>query len=144
MKEDFQLPKFSKVILTAVFIGIMGTLATMAYDLYFVQELHFPLSEIINVASIIFAVNLTFFAIGFIFYGLTSAFKKGEIVFIVLFLVLTILGAWKAYDIHRTDDAVVNAQFHSLLSGIIVIVGVLATVLLPVLFHNRKFQENFI
>jgi hypothetical protein len=144
MEQDFKMPKFSKVILTAVFIGILGTLLTMAYDLYFVEELEFPLSSYINVSSIIFSVNLLFLAIGFIFYGFISSFKKGEMVFIILVAALTVLGIWKTESIHRTSDPAVNVQFRYLLSGIILIMGILASVLLPLLFHNRKFEKYFI
>jgi len=144
MEPYFQVPRFSKVIMTSVLIGILGTILTMAYDFYFVKELSYPLSEIINVSSIIFAVNLLFFLIGFIFYGITSLFKKGEMVFIIVFVILTVLGIWKAEGIHRTDDPVVNIQFRYLLSGIILIAGVLATIVLPLLMHNKKFEEYFI
>lgn len=144
MESYISLPRFTKVIMTAVYTGILGTLLAMAYDLYYVKTLHFPLSEIINVATIIFAVNLLFFAIGFIFYGMISSFKGGETVFIVLFIALTLMGISKASGVHRTDDPVVNIQFRHLLSGIIIIMGVLAAVIMPILFHNRKFEQYFI
>jgi hypothetical protein len=144
MEEDFKMPVFPKVLLTSVFIGIMGSLLSIVFDIYFVKERNYPLSAFINVSTLIFSVNILFFIIGFIYYGFISASKKGEFVFIVIMILLTVFGVWKAEGAHRTDDQVVNSQFRSLLSGIIIILGLLAAVGLPILVHNKKFQETVI
>jgi asparagine N-glycosylation enzyme membrane subunit Stt3 len=141
MEQGFQTPVFSRAILTAVFVGFMSTLLAMGYDLYFVETLKFPLSEYINVATLIFFVNLLFLAIGFIYYGFVRTSKQGEIFYIIVFIVLTVFGVWKAEGAHRTDDHLVNIQFRNLLSGIIIILGVLASLAIPFLFHNKKFEK---
>ena len=141
MEQEFKTPVFSRALLTAVFVGIISTLLAMIYDIYFVETLKFPLSAYINVASLIFCVNLLFFIIGFIYYGFVSRAKKGEIIYVVIFILLTVFGVWKAEGAHRTDDLFVNVQFRNLLAGIIIIIGLLASLGIPYLFHNKKFEE---
>jgi len=141
MENDFQKSLFYRSFMTAVFVGFFTTLLTMLYDYIFVEEFKFPLSTIINVASLIFAVNLLFFIIGFVYYAFVATFKKGDIFYIALFILLTIFLVWRAQGVIRTDDATVNMQFKWLLSGIIIIVGLVAALAVPFLFHNRKFEK---
>ena len=54
-----------------------------------VRRTGFPLNGFINVSSIIFAVNVLFPIIGIIYYGFISSSKKADILFVILFLLLT-------------------------------------------------------
>jgi hypothetical protein len=141
MEKDIKTPLFSRALLTAVFVGIKASVLSIIYDAYFKETLHFPLSDYINVSTLIFGINLLFFAIGFIYYCFIRMAGKGEIVYIVLFILLTVLGIWEAERSHRTDDQVLNSQFRTLLAGIIVIAGLLASVAIPLLFHSKKFEK---
>ncbi len=144
MKQEFENPVFTKAFMTAVFVGIITTLITMFYDVFFAKILNFPLSAIINVSSLIFSVNLVFLVIGVVFYGFLSAFKKGELIYSVVFILLTVFLVWKTSGIHRTDDPAVNIQFRELLSGIIIIMGLLAAIAIPLLYHNKQFNEHVV
>lgn len=141
MENDFQKSIFYRSLMTSVFVGIFVTLLTMFYDLIFVETVKFPLAAIINVASLIFAVNLLFLVIGLIYYAFIISFKKGDIYFIIVFVLLTFFFLWKAQAVIRTDDYTLNIQFRQLLSGIIVIIGAIASVAIPFLFHNKKFEK---
>ena len=142
MENEFKKTIFYRALMTSVFVGIFGTLLTMVYDLVFVEYLKFPLSAIINVASLIFAVNIAFLVIGFLYYGFITSFPKGNMLYIAIFVLLTIFFTWKAEGVHRTDDYAVNLQFRHLLSGIIIIMGILAAFAVPYLYHNKRFEEN--
>jgi hypothetical protein len=132
---------FSKVILTALFVGIMTTLLCMFYDVIFRQSTGFFLSDYINVSTLIFFTNLLFLLIGMIYF-IFLRIKKGEIIFIVLFLVLTAFFAFQADHAHRSDVPKLNSEFHELIVPIVIIMGLAAAVAIPFLFHNRKFEEN--
>jgi hypothetical protein len=142
MEKEFRKGIFYRAMMTGVFVGICGTLVIMAYDLIFVEYLKFPLSAIINVASLIFSVNLLFVVIGLLYYAFIATSKKGELLYTIVFVLLTAFFIWKAENVTRTEDSVVNNQFRQLLAGIILIVGILATVALPLLYHNKKFEEH--
>ncbi len=141
MDNDFQKSVFDRTLLTALFVGICTTLLTIFYDIFFVEILKFPLSAIINVASLIFCITLLFLVIGLVYYAFITSFKHGNAFFIVLFILLTAFLVWKAEGVNRADNYTVNMQFRSLLTGIIIIVGILASLAIPFLFHNKKFEK---
>ena len=144
MENEFRASVFDRAVKTAVFVGIVTTILTMFYDLIFVQTFKFPFSEIINVASLIFGVNLLFLIIGFIYYAFIKAFKKGNIFFSALIILLTIFFAWKAEGVFRTDNYAFNMEFRHLLSGIIVIMGIAAALAIPFLFNNKSFEKHVV
>lgn len=142
MEQYFKKSLFERVMMTGVFVGIFITLATLFYDLLFVESTGFPLSEIINIASLIFAVNLLFLVIGPVYYGFLKLTRFGDVLFIVVFILLTIFLLLMVRGIDRTDNVKLNIEFRRLLSGIIIIAGAGASILLPFLFHNKKFEKN--
>ena len=141
MKEDFQKTIFDRSLMTCVFVGIIGTLLCMFYDLFFVEYLKYPLSTIINVATLIFGVNLVFLVIGFLFYSFITFSRYGERIYIIVFILMTGFFIWKMQGSHPSDNDLVNLQFRYLSSGIIIILGLLASVAVPFLFHNKKFNK---
>lgn len=142
MDYDFPKSVFYRAFMTAVFVGIVATLITMLYDLIFVQALGFPLSAIINVSSLIFGVNIIFLIVGILYYLFIASFKKGDLLFITLFVLITIFFAWRSEQAHRSNDTAINHQFRNLLTGIIVIMGAMAAFLVPYLYHNKKFEDS--
>ncbi|MEP7376865.1 MAG: hypothetical protein ABI675_25930 [Chitinophagaceae bacterium] len=141
MEEVFQKSIFDRSLLTCVFVGIIGTLLCMFYDLFFVEYLKYPLSTIVNVATLIFGVNLVFLVIGFLFYGFITISRYGERIYIIVFILMTGFFIWKMQGVQRTDNDLVNLQFRYLSSGIIIILGLLASVAVPFLFHNKQFNK---
>ena len=141
MDNIYQTP-FSKAVLTSLFVGIMVTLICLGYNIYYREHTNFPLASIINVSSLIFAVNLIFVVVGMIYYALMKAFSKGEIVYVVLFVLLTIYLSIEATKVHRSSDQLLNSEFHSLLLVMVLIMGIAAAIGVPLLFHSRKFEEH--
>lgn len=141
MERDFERSVFYRSYMTCIFVGLIGTVLSMGYNLFFTQVLHFPLSSIINVATLIFAVNILFLVVGAIYYWFVRLKGKGEWVFAGLFLLLTCIGIWRLQYFHRSAIASVNTQFHYEASGIVLMLGLLTAVGVPLLFHSKKFTE---
>ncbi len=141
MENNFQKSIFERSLMTCVFAGIVGTVLSMFYDLVFVEVFHYPLSAIINVATLIFGVNLIFLVIGFLFYSFIVSSRYGERIYIAVFIIITGFFVWKMQGVHRTNNDLVNQQFRILSSGIIIIIGLLASVVVPFLFHNKQFNK---
>lgn len=141
MEKDFQKAIFDRSLMTCVFVGIFGTLLCMVYAVFFGEYLKYPLSTIINAPTLIFGVNLVFVVIGFVFYGFITFSRYGEWIYITVFVLMTIFFTWKMQDVHRTNNALVNLQFRFLSSGIIIILGLLASIAVPFLFHNKQFAK---
>ena len=141
MNYEFNQSVFSKAILTALFIGIVDTVICLAYNIFYREHTGFMMQDYINVSSLIFAVNLIFTVIGIIYFVLLKSFRKGDLVFIVVFALLTIFCVWKVLTGQRTDNHELNVAFRGLLTGIIVIMG-LSALAVPYLFHNRTFEKH--
>lgn len=133
----------AKALLTSVFVGITASLGCLVFNSIYRDRTGLAPVDIINVGSIIFAVNIGFLVIGFLYFLFTQI-KKGEMLFIILFSLLTIFFAWKAEGVVRSADIQVTLQFRGLLLGIIIIAGFGASVLIPFLAHNKKFEQDIL
>ncbi len=141
MDNDFPKTTFYRSFMTCVFAGLAGTVLCMFYDLAFVQVMKFPLSAIINVSTLIFAINIIFLVVGMLYYTAVALLKNGEPVYIGLFVLITVFLLWKIQGFNRTENPLINTQFRYLSSGIVIILGLLAAVFVPMLYRNKKFDE---
>lgn len=143
MKYDIKAGPFDKVMMTGVFLGIIVTIVALAFDAAFLESTGFPFTSIINVSSLIFSITLLFMVIAVIYYGLSHWSKYGSIIFIGLFVLVTVLLLIKVANVHRTDNQHLNHEFRQLLSIIILMVAA-GAIFLPFLVNNRKFREHVI
>jgi hypothetical protein len=142
MDSTYSTP-FTKALLTGLFAGMVTTLLCFAYDIAFRESVTFSPTILINVSSMIFVINLVFLVIGIVFYGFLKL-KHGELLYIIISLGLTGLSAFLAFHVHRSDDAITNMHFHQLLVPIVIIIGLGASVGIPLLWHSKKFEEHVI
>ncbi|HTL07011.1 MAG TPA: hypothetical protein VL307_02100 [Chitinophagaceae bacterium] len=141
MEKDFQKTMFYRAFMTCVFAGLIGTLLCMIFDLSFVGITNFPFSSMINVSTLIFAVNIAFLVVGALYYWSVRFFKKGEAIYSTLLVLVAIFLLWKIQGFDRSNNATVNIQFRWLSSGIVLILASLAAVAVPLLYHSKKFDE---
>jgi hypothetical protein len=142
-QEQSMRPDFSGTLLTGVFAGFAGTIICLVFNIIYRDETGFLPSAIINVSSLIFAVNILFVFIGLAYFACLRYFPKGDIAFEVIFVALTLFCLLETSGVHRSDNAVVNHAFKGLLSGVIIILGI-CCVAMPVMFHNKGFREHVI
>jgi hypothetical protein len=133
---------FHKALLTGVFVGFADTIICLFFNIYYRGSVAYFSADIINVSSLIFIINALFVVIGVTYFGFQKAFRKGDLPFIVVFAALTAFVVWKISGLHRSNDGQVNAHFKTLLTGIILILGVTATFGIPTLFHNKTFDRE--
>jgi len=134
---------FSGALLTGVFAGFAGTIICLAFNIIYRDETGYLPSILINVSSLIFAVNILFVFIGLAYFACIRYLPKGDVFFEGLFILLTVAGLLWTAGLHRSDNALVNHQFRGLLSGVIIILGI-CTVAMPVLYHNKGFRKHVI
>jgi hypothetical protein len=140
MKEDPNQTPFGKAILAGLFAGLLATLACFAFDITYRISTGYDPSELINVSSIIFIVNPIMLAAGIVYYAFKKSFKKGDLFFTVLFILLTIFCIWKSEGLHRFADYRLSQEFRHLLSGSLLIIGICG-ILIPPLFNNKKVND---
>jgi hypothetical protein len=140
MNYEFHQSPFSKAILTSVFIGFFATLICLIYNIIFRESTGYLPADFINVSSLIFAVNLIFLVVGLIYFFFLRSFKKGDLIFEILFGLLIAFCAWRASYAHMENSRVLTSEFRTLLIGVIIIMGI-GIELVPVAFHNKKFED---
>ena len=143
MIGDYDFPKsdFTRAMLTGLFVGFIATIICLAYNIFYRESTGFSPADFINVSSLIFAVNLLFWVIGIIYYLFFKYFRKGDTIFFVVFILLVALCIWKSAEANRSTIHEINVQFRGLLLGIVIILGI-GALLIPVLFHNKRFERE--
>lgn len=134
-------PPFAKAILSGLFAGLIATVVSLLYNVIFRTTADYLPADIINVSTLIFVMNLVFLILG----GLYFIFLKvngGQMIFRIIFLLLTIFAIWKTEAIQRFANQHLNAEFKTLLLGIVIISGISAFLLVPFLYHSKKFEEH--
>lgn len=142
MNYDYPQTKLSKDLLTGVFAGIIATLINLAYDFFFRYYDKLYPSEIINVSSIIFVTMLLFTIAGIIYFALDKFVKHGNIIYIILFLALTVISFYAGMHVHRSSDASVNEGFKGLLLGTVAVSGLLVTFFIPYLTRHDTLYND--
>lgn len=134
---------FTGTLLTGVFAGFAGTIICLAFNIIYRDDTGYLPSAIINVSSLIFAVNLLFVIIGLAYFVCLRYLPKGDVIFEAIFLLLIVFCLVKIAGVHRSDDAVINRQFKGLMDGVIIILGS-CTVAMPLLYHSKGFRKHVI
>jgi hypothetical protein len=140
--EPSYLTPFSKATLTGVFVGFVTTVLCLAYNIFFRERTGFPLSDFINVSSLIFAVNLIFLVLGMLFYFFLRLSRRGDVIYFVFMLLVTGVLSFLAAGIHRSDTPILNSEFRELFLPIVITMGLAAAIGIPLLYRNRKFEEH--
>lgn len=137
MNHDYDETPFSKSVLAGVFAGILATVVILIYNFIYRGSTAFPLSEIINVSTVIFASLIILTVAGILFYLMMKYIKGGQLLYIILFSVVYVLAAIGSMSVTRSDNAVFNNEFHQLLLGTVIILGLCTVVGVP-LFYKSK------
>jgi len=136
MNHDYEQTEFSKSLLAGVFAGISATVLSLLYNTAFRGIIGFSLSDIVNVATIIFALMTVVTIAGVIFYFFHHYVKKGTIVFQIAAALITVLLILGSLQIQRSDNPVLSKEFRELLWGIISITGICTVFIIPFLYKN--------
>ncbi|MGJ7033115.1 DUF6069 family protein [Niabella hirudinis] len=126
-----------KPLMAGLFAGYIATVFNLVFDVFFRQKTDFPLHELINVSTIIFATLFALPLAGIAFAAIDRLFPKGDRIYIVLSTLFTVLCIYGTLQVHRSPDPVVTTQFQHLLLGMVIISGVFATIGVPWLVKHQ-------
>lgn len=141
MKSD-QDNMFVNTMMTGLFLGIIDTVICLAYNIGYRDFTGYLPSALVNVSSLIFAVNLLLLLTGMVYFLFRRMFGGRDYIYVVMSILFTVFLAWKTETGHRFANATVNAESKGLLLGIVLILGVSA-ILLP-FFYRSKFFEKYV
>lgn len=133
MSNEFDLSKAYKPLMAGVFAGIIASFLNLVFDIYYRQATEFQLSQIINVASIIFGTMLILTFFGVVLAVMELFIKRVTIPYMIVSILLTLVCIRFALHVHRAADPVLTGEFRGLLTGIFIIIGLFASFLVPYL-----------
>ena len=131
---------FTRAMLTGLFIGVIDTVICLAYNIGYRKFTGYAPAALINVSSLIFSTNLILLLIGMLYFVFIRLFGKRDMVFITVFILLTLFLIWKADTGHRFEDYALNQGWKGLILGVVTILGVSAAVL-PFCYRSRFFDK---
>jgi len=138
MNYESEHGPFYKSLMAGLFGGIVVTLANLVYNFIYRGVTRFNPSELVNVTSIIFISILLSIVAGILYYLIVPYAHKSKLIYIALFIALTIFVTYTAFSVDRSSDLHVSAQFHGLLAGIVAITGVTDALLIPYMAKNKN------
>jgi hypothetical protein len=138
--QSHQENMFTNSMMTGLFIGIIDTLICLAYNIGYRNFTGYTPSTLVNVSSLIFAVNLLLLVTGMVYFLFRKVFGSKDYFYVVVAILFTGFLAWKTEIGHRFADTAVNAESKGLLLGIVLIIGVSATAL-PFFYHSKFFEK---
>jgi hypothetical protein len=138
-----QRTPLSRSLMTGLFGGLISTIIILFYNIFFRLATNFPLSDIVNVSSIIFTTNLIFLIIGLFYFFVHKAFAKGDVVYLIFMAALIIVLLWLTAGTQRSDNLKYAHDFRVFLSGIIIVMGI-AALMIPLLINKKWFEDFFL
>lgn len=141
---DYPKPPLTKALLTGLFVGIIDTIVCLIFNIIYRDSTGFAPQDFINVSSLIFAINLLFLILGAVYFIFGRLFKKADVIFMVVFALLTIFCIWQTEIGHRFGNSPMTSQFHGLMLGILIFSGIAAVFFIPYLYHSEKFEREVI
>ena len=131
---------FFKAMMTGLFVGIIDTIICLTYNIAYRDISGYEPSALINVSSLIFAVNLLLLLIGLVYFVFIKFFGKKDFIFTIFIVLLTLFLFRQVETGHRFSDVAVNLGFRGLLGGILLILGVSAAAI-PFLSKSRWLER---
>lgn len=131
MNYDYEQSPLSKSILSGVATGIIAAIANLLYNFIYRNITNFSMSWIINVSSIIFGSFILCVLAGLLFYFIVPYLKKKRNIYTILFLIITVAVILLGLNIHRSDNPQLSEQFRGLYFGVVIILGICCTLLIP-------------
>ncbi len=139
----YQRSLLSVSLMTSVFCGFFATVVGLLFNVIFRFATNFPISDLINVSTLIYMLNVWFLIAGLIFYGLKVATPSGNIIFAVFSLVLCGFVFFLISGSKMSDVPKLATHYKGLLNGLVLIV-LLFMLSMPVLAGNKKFEDFFL
>ncbi len=138
MNYDYEQTAFSKCIMAGLATGIIIIPINLIYNFIYRHITGFSLSLVINITWVIFASFILCILASLVFYFIFSYLKKSRNIYILLFLVITVIVILLGLHFHRSDNPIISNQFRGLYLGDIIISGLASSFLIPWLATHKN------
>jgi len=129
-----------RAFMTALFVGVADALLCLIYNVIYRSGRPYFSSDIINVSYIIFGIVFLFAMIGLVYLFALRLLRQGNLVFMLLMIVLSTLALRGIHKGNFSADIIECQSLRAEATGITIIVGFSAAVLVPLLHGSHKFE----
>ena len=126
--------------MTGLFVGLADALICLIYNIAYRSSRHYFSSTLLNVSYIIFGMIFVFFLIGLVYMVARHFFRNGDLIFVIIFALLTVWVLWAIHWAHFSADPIEDASLRGEYTGVAIIAGISAAVGIPLLHRSHKFE----
>src|SRR6266404_5163317 len=112
-----------RAFMTALFVGVADALVCLIYNVIYRSGRPYFSSDIINVSYIIFGIIFLFAMIGLIYLFAQRLFRQGNLIFMFLMIIVTVLALLGIHSGHFSSDLVESQSLRAEATGITIIAG---------------------
>ena len=127
-------------VMTGLFVGLADALICLIYNIAYRSSRHYFSSTLLNVSYIIFGMIFVFFLIGLVYMVARHFFRNGDLIFVIIFALLTVWVLWAIHWAHFSADPIEDASLRGEYTGVAIIAGISAAVGIPLLHRSHKFE----
>ncbi len=139
---NYKQTNLSLAILGGLFAGLIASVGCEIYNVIFRFATHYDrAADSINVETLIFAPVLFSVVSGILYFIITKFLKGGRVIYTVLILLITLAVAFADFWIKLGDEFGNIAELRELGLGIILIIGGVATFILPYVTKHDIMAE---
>ena len=136
MNYDYQQTDLSRSVLGGLFTGLLAAVANLVFVIIYKSIVKFQEFYPVDITIVVFGSVLLCIACGIIFYLFVYYLKRGITFYRLAVIAVTMLIAYVGITLRQTVQDVVPMEFRFLVIGTQVIIGGLATFLIPYLFRH--------
>jgi hypothetical protein len=137
-RYEYKNTPLSKAVLGSLLTGIIVTIVNLIYDHIYRSIANYYFSEIFSIYALISFSILICMAGGIIYFLLNKYLAKGTIVYIILFVALTIAGLFMHMGSYKPDGDSIASGIKGLKIGLDIITGASAAFLVPYFAEHPK------
>ena len=141
MDYNYKQTNLSKAIFGGLFAGLIACAAAEIFNIIFRLSTGFSSATFINVETLIFAPVIFCVIAGILYFILTKFVKKGRLIYIVLFVLITVAGVVMGFMRHYTSSGPAFQKALVLHTGIVLIIGCTAAFVQPYVTKHDVLNE---
>ena len=137
-RYEYRVTPLSKAVLGSLLAGIIATVINLIYDHIYRGIAHYFFAEVFSLYALIAFTILICMAGGIIYFLTDKYFTNGRVIYIILFIVLTVLGLFMHMISHMPNGDPIPSDAMGLKIGLDLITGCSAAFLVPYLAEHSK------
>ena len=138
-RYEYTNTPLSKAVLGSLLTGIIVTVVNLIYDHVYRSITNYYFSEIFSIYALISFSILICMAGGIIYFLLNKYFAKGTVIYIILFVALTVAGLFMHMSSYMPNgEPISSGGIKGLKIGLDIITGDSAAFLVPYLAEHPK------